>query len=235
MPARTRQPVERSMQVRARKTRESILCAAASVFERTGYAAATLEDIVAEADVTKGALYFHFRSKAELAAAVIEQHFARWPNLILDVEALDCGFLDRVYALITAVARTFQDDPVARSAVRLGNEHLLIDADLPVPFVGWIDHITALLQRGKRSGELSPDLDCAAVARIIVASFFGIQEVSSRLHERKDLIERLDEWWAVMKLALDESGAGAKPVRKPAAVDSRRSKSDRDQMVSSPA
>jgi hypothetical protein len=37
---------------------------------------------------------------------------------------------------------------------------------------------------------------------VIVASFFGMQEVSVRLHDRADLQERVAEWWALLRPAL---------------------------------
>ncbi|MEJ8643270.1 TetR family transcriptional regulator [Streptomyces sp. MS1.HAVA.3] len=54
------------------RTRRAILEAAAVVFEERGYGAAKLTDIVTLAHVTKGALYFHFDSKEDLAQAVID-------------------------------------------------------------------------------------------------------------------------------------------------------------------
>src|SRR3546814_10439712 len=45
---------------------------------RLGYANASLSEIIAESQVTKGALYFHFGSKEELARAVIDEGSARF-------------------------------------------------------------------------------------------------------------------------------------------------------------
>src|SRR5947207_785801 len=53
-------------------TRLAILQAAASIFARSGVSAATLEDIAAEAGVTKGALCWHFHSKDDLLSAIIQ-------------------------------------------------------------------------------------------------------------------------------------------------------------------
>ena len=53
-------------------TRLQILQAAAHQFATQPYSQVNLDDILATADVTKGALYFHFRSKHALATAVIE-------------------------------------------------------------------------------------------------------------------------------------------------------------------
>src|SRR2546423_9985142 len=55
-------------------TRLAILQAAASIFARSGVSAATLEDIAAEAGVTKGALCWHFHSKDDLVSAIIKHY-----------------------------------------------------------------------------------------------------------------------------------------------------------------
>ena len=54
-------------------TRADLLAAGRRLFGEQGYLATSLEDIVAAAGVTKGALYHHFGSKAELFRAVFEQ------------------------------------------------------------------------------------------------------------------------------------------------------------------
>ncbi len=53
-------------------TKASIIDAALKVFCRRGYAATSLEEIAAEAGVTRGAVYHHFDGKVGLYDAVIE-------------------------------------------------------------------------------------------------------------------------------------------------------------------
>jgi TetR/AcrR family acrAB operon transcriptional repressor len=52
--------------------RPSILEAAARVFSRRGYSRATLDEVGAEAGMTKGAVYWHFASKADLFSALVD-------------------------------------------------------------------------------------------------------------------------------------------------------------------
>jgi TetR/AcrR family transcriptional regulator, transcriptional repressor for nem operon len=57
---------------RADSTRQQILLSAARQFARLPYHQVGLDDVLAEAALTKGAMYFHFRSKHALALAIIE-------------------------------------------------------------------------------------------------------------------------------------------------------------------
>jgi AcrR family transcriptional regulator len=54
-------------------TRQALITAARRRFAEQGYAATGTEEIVADAQVTRGALYHHFRDKAELFRTVMEQ------------------------------------------------------------------------------------------------------------------------------------------------------------------
>ena len=59
----------------ARQTRESLLRAALEVFDRRGVARASLAEIAAEAGVTRGALYWHFKSREDLFDALFQHLF----------------------------------------------------------------------------------------------------------------------------------------------------------------
>lgn len=57
-------------QVRAERTRQALIAAAAAEFDRQGYAGTSLSAVHRACGVTMGALSFHFPAKAELARAV---------------------------------------------------------------------------------------------------------------------------------------------------------------------
>ncbi len=54
-------------------TRAALLATARALFATKGYAATGTEEVVAQAAVTRGALYYHFADKQALFAAVVEQ------------------------------------------------------------------------------------------------------------------------------------------------------------------
>jgi AcrR family transcriptional regulator len=68
-----KQPVRSQRVSQGEETKAALLDAARALFGEHGYAATSLDDVVARAGVTKGALYHHFGGKAELFRAVYEQ------------------------------------------------------------------------------------------------------------------------------------------------------------------
>ncbi len=78
------QPVgmlERKKQERANATREKILLTAMNVIRKQGYAATRIDDVCAEAGITKGAFFHHFPSKEAMAVACAD-HFGDFADQI---------------------------------------------------------------------------------------------------------------------------------------------------------
>src|SRR5258705_13817864 len=70
--------------VRTEDTRRRLLEAARRVFLKRGWFGTSLEMIVREAGLTKGAVYSRFKSKADLFLALLEERIA---ERIVDTEA----------------------------------------------------------------------------------------------------------------------------------------------------
>ena len=66
------QPRATSRATKGADTRATLIAVARQLFGARGFADTSLDDVVAEAGVTKGALYHHFRGKEDLFAAVYE-------------------------------------------------------------------------------------------------------------------------------------------------------------------
>ncbi len=61
---------------RRAQTRTRLLHAAAEVYASQGFGGATLDDVAAQAGLTKGAVYDHFGSKENLLLALMEEYLA---------------------------------------------------------------------------------------------------------------------------------------------------------------
>ena len=69
---------------RRQATREAILTAACRQFGERGYGNVTIDQIAAEAEVAKGAVYHHFSTKADVFEAVLREVAA---GIVADVQA----------------------------------------------------------------------------------------------------------------------------------------------------
>ncbi|NUS16758.1 MAG: helix-turn-helix transcriptional regulator, partial [Streptomyces sp.] len=102
-----------AQQERAVRTRRAVLEAAAAVFAERGYAAATIGEILTRAGVTKGALYFHFDSKAALAQGVLQAQVTNEyhvPRELKLQEWVDAGM---------TLAKRLPQEPMLLAGVRL--------------------------------------------------------------------------------------------------------------------
>ncbi|MFF8771419.1 ScbR family autoregulator-binding transcription factor [Kitasatospora sp. NPDC015120] len=193
-------------QARALATRQTVLHAAAEVFDERGYAGATMAEILERAGVTKGALYFHFPSKEELALAVIEGQSA-W--LATWQPATDSP-MQTVIDLGYAFAHSLLDDPLLRGAIRLTIEHGTFTQPQVGAYQGWADAARELLERALEVGELRPGVRPAAAAGVITGAVAGIQLNSQVLTDRRDLLQRMADLWALLLPGLVEPGALAR-------------------------
>jgi AcrR family transcriptional regulator len=91
--------------------RERILDAAAELFYREGIRAVGVDMVVDRAGVAKASLYHHFRTKDDLAAAVLRRRDERWRRWLLDpVEASGTNPEKRVLAVFDALRTWFASD-----------------------------------------------------------------------------------------------------------------------------
>lgn len=186
-------------QQRAIETRAQIIEAAARVFADNGYVSTSLNDIVRVADVTQGALYFHFGSKSELAAEVIRRQHAKSIGAgARHLDEQDSGIAGMVL-LSGALANQILNDPVVRAGLRLSTEAVAELADAAqLPYEEWASTAKRFLEKARALGETREDLDLDAAAEVVSAVFTGTQFVSVATTGGSDLLERLARMWQVV-------------------------------------
>jgi TetR/AcrR family transcriptional repressor of nem operon len=113
-------------QPRARITREKVIVEAGLLFALKGYHDTTVEDILRAAGVTTGAFFHHFKSKEELAFAVIDRHMVRRREILDQIEqSLPPGDeaepLTPVYKRLAAIAEMVRRREHARGGCVIGN------------------------------------------------------------------------------------------------------------------
>lgn len=191
-------------QARAESRRDEIVHAAAAEFDEVGYAAASLSSIAARLGRTKGAMSYHFASKASLANEVVVNQYRHWDELVERVHDDGYAGLDAVVLLSFVVAARFRDDVLVRAGIRLQLDAGLHDVDLPMPFVGWIAVTTPLLRDAAATGDVRlPDgLDAESTAEVLVEAFTGLQQVAYSLTAAADIHTRVRNYWRLALLSL---------------------------------
>ncbi|MEV6563721.1 ScbR family autoregulator-binding transcription factor [Streptomyces kronopolitis] len=174
-----------AQQDRAIRTRRLILEAAASVFDDLGYDRATIAEVLERAGVTKGALYFHFASKEQLALAVLDEHvtdIAVEPQKIKLQEFVDAG---------QVLAYRLRSDPIQRGAARLAVEQGSNHLDRKQGMIAWTRFVEDLLNQARDRGEVLESVAVTETAELFVGAFAGLQLMSNALTNQADLSHRL--------------------------------------------
>ena len=185
-------------QLRAEQTRATILQAAADLFDRHGYEATSLAEIVEHAGVTKGALYFHFAAKEDLAHAIMELQSKMWRRLATELDGRGYTALEALMRLTFVMARLSAEGPVLRAGLRLATAGTPIRPPLPHPFTEWVDIASSRLLDAVGQGDLHPEIDVQSVAHTIVCSFVGSRVVGLTLEPATRQPRRMAEMWHVL-------------------------------------
>ncbi|MFI1016681.1 ScbR family autoregulator-binding transcription factor [Streptomyces sp. NPDC020965] len=162
------------MTKRSETTRDALIQAAAAAFAERGYPETRLEDVVARLEVSKGALYFHFPTKEALAAAVIDTHYAPWPELLTRLRPQYPDSLRLLLELSRQIVDSYQREAGMRAGMRLMSEHTVGGPALPRPLDCWLTTCTRLLSEAREQGNLLPGVDTGRTARLILAAFTGL-------------------------------------------------------------
>jgi AcrR family transcriptional regulator len=168
-------------QDRAIRTRRLILEAAAAVFDEKGYQAAKLTDILERANLTKGALYFHFAGKEALAHAVLDAQVRDTP-----VPAPQRHKVQEYVDMGLIYTHLLENDPLLRASARLSLEQVP-GLNRSSPYVEWVERNTRVLAEAKERGELLLHVDPAETARITVGAYGGMNAMVSTLTPQLDL------------------------------------------------
>lgn len=196
--------VERTYrQPRAEATRRRLIDTAALAFAKHGLEGASFSDLVRASGLSKGAFYFHFASKDELALAVFRAKQEELVGLLLaDLPPTAEG---RLEVLLRRRAALLRERPDLRCVTRLGSE-LNVRSTPGSAYAGFqdlaLELIAGAVREGQASHEFRSDLDPEATARVIFAAVVGMDTLSLLLSDGEDLEERSEELLAVLSAAL---------------------------------
>ena len=162
---------------RAEGRRRDILLAAARVFARDGYGNATLDDVASQMGVTKGVIYYYFRSKeeifTEIRATAIREGIERLEAIVARGEPPDvtvrCAIRDLVSHIFDDLDR-FAD--VLRAGHRLSDDSRDLVRSLQC---GYEQLIRGIVESGIREG-VFVDHDPTLMTFTMLRAVLGVAE-----------------------------------------------------------
>ncbi|WP_280277279.1 TetR/AcrR family transcriptional regulator [Nocardia wallacei] len=181
-------------QERARRTRAAIIRSAAVEFGKSGYAAASLNRILEGSRATKGAMYFHFDSKEDLARAVLDSAVERYRATTERwLTRTDLGALDVLHGMIDEIALRLENDIIIQAEFRLIIEPEFY-RDVQAGGGRILGRATRLLAvRAVDQKQLRPESDVDRLTRTLAAALAGQRYIIDLLGGGIDLRSRFTE------------------------------------------
>ena len=182
---------------RADSTRQQILRAAARQFARLPYHLVGLDDVLAEAELTKGAMYFHFRSKHALALAIIEDQTTEAKAVIEGLVNRKFSGLETLIDFSYHMAVRDIGTDMARAGFNLLESIGRIDGLQAEQLAGWIQTLAVIAGRAIDEGDISDECDPQEVGRLLVSLYMGLRQTSN-LDEPEQFLSALEKAWALL-------------------------------------
>lgn len=163
----------------AEQARALLLEIAAKEFSSRGFAGARLEQIAAEAGITRAMIYYYFGGREGLYVAVLEEAY----NAIWKAEhAIKTDGLEPSEALRRLVefrVNYYIDNPSFVSLVSIENQleanHLKRAKTVTVTATPSLEHTAAVLAQGQSQGAFRRDVDVVDLYQVIVSmGFFNV-------------------------------------------------------------
>lgn len=183
-------------QIRAEATRWQILEAAAKIFVHVGYSGANINEIVSLAEVTKGALYFHFESKEVLALAVIAERDVRLSQIFDAVDESPIPALEKLMHCSIAICALSVTDVFFQAGERLllevGDCEGAQRRSLGIP----LERTTAWFATAREEGDVVV-ADPREAAHLLLAQFVGSGVLVRTGKFQFDLLSCIEQIWVM--------------------------------------
>ena len=171
------------------QTRLEIIRKAAPIFNQQGYDGAALSDLMKATGLEKGGIYRHFESKQELAGEAFDH---AW-KLAMDARFEGTEKIPNTVDRLKQIVRNFCAQrtsvvpggcPLLNTAVDCDDGNPQLRAKARQALISWLHRLEAIVEEGKRRGEVRPAVDSAELAMLIVSTLEG--SVMIRRLQKKD-------------------------------------------------
>ncbi|MGX1370275.1 AcrR family transcriptional regulator [Streptomyces canus] len=187
-------------QERAERTLRRIISAAADRFEENGYSGTSLDDITRTAGVSKGAFYFHFASKKQVADAVMEHSQGLLEDLIDSSCLTGTSSLQRLIDLTHGLNRLLHTESTVRTALRFHREWPGREPEFD-HYGLWYGAVERLLADAAAHGELREQVPGGAERVVAMVTLFSVESLIARGIHTPETAQQVTDLWDVLLAA----------------------------------
>lgn len=182
---------------RADATRQQILRAASHQFARRPYHDVGLDDILAEAELTKGAMYFHFKSKHALAVAIIDSQTEAGAVAVQELMTRGLSGLETLIDFSYLIAIKDIKTDAVRSGLNLMESVGLSDGLQAKLFDQWIKALGRVAEQAKAEGDINDECDPQDIGRLMVSLHMGLRKTND-LDDPERFLRDLEKCWSLL-------------------------------------
>ena len=161
------------------RTREMILSQAANLFNKRGYAASSLSEVMEATGLEKGGIYNHFSSKDDLALSAFDFAAAQISQQLEDILEGKITAQDRLRAFLEVFTEMAGDPvidggcPIMNAAIESDDAHPELRSRVRIVMNSWRTRIRGIAEQGVARGELQAKLDGDALATVMISMLEG--------------------------------------------------------------
>ncbi|MDO3679669.1 TetR/AcrR family transcriptional regulator [Paenibacillus ehimensis] len=189
----------------AEQTRKHILATAKELFVQKGYSATSIDEIRVKSGMSKGSIYYHFKSKESLFLKLLDENMQEWIDQWSKLSASLTTETERLYALADHFALDLQN-PLMKAAEEFSGSQTA-DPDILNYLVALAktphQHVKNVLQAGMDKGEFKKD-DPEQLTFIVMGTLGGL---SATYYENYTM----DQLIAIHRKAIDTILNGIRP------------------------
>jgi AcrR family transcriptional regulator len=178
------------------KTRENLLQSAYQQIHEHGFQSVSLDAILQDAGVTKGALYHHFPNKNALGYAVVEEIIAPtlaefWINPVIDSD----NPINALQQIVREAGDTMTMDelkmgcPLNNLSQEMSSTDEGFRQRLADIYEGWREGLSNALQNGKKNQTVADHVNTTVTAAFIVSSLEGCIGMAKTSQDMNILIQ----------------------------------------------
>ena len=160
-----------------KERKKQILDAAERVFSERGFDKARMDDIVEASGLSKGALYWYYKSKDAIIRALLERVFISELKEADGLVEADGSATDRIRLFVGFAVREYKRFekllPLAYEFIALAYRRKPVRETVVGYFKGYVEMLATIIQQGVDAGEFRP-CDPHAVAKALIAMYEGI-------------------------------------------------------------